>query len=153
MVLGLRGRVALFALMGAFLLPISTSSLRGLTHVLVCEEKVKTPFSNVLSEQGPPIVSSATRITPGEEEGLCGGLLVDLRAGRLNDKIQVRVLITNNTDSVWRGTVQMGLEGERKADFPVQIGSIRPGRTEQDVIDLSLPQGTTEIGGSLLIGP
>lgn len=150
----LRSRVALFALMGAFLIPITVSGLRGLTHILTCQEKVETPFTMSVPENGPPTVLSSTRIERGQEEGLCGGLLLDLRAkGGARDTVEMIVLITNNTQDLWRGTVQLALQGQTSVKLPVDIGTIPPGETAQDTVEISLGSGTTEIGGSLLIGP
>lgn len=52
----LKSRIALVALIGVFLIPIMSSSLRGLTHVLTCEGSVETPFSVVVEEGTDPIV-------------------------------------------------------------------------------------------------
>ncbi|MCA1840105.1 MAG: hypothetical protein ABR507_06735 [Actinomycetota bacterium] len=149
----LRSRIALFALMGAFLLPISVSGLRGLTHTLTCQDRVETPFTMVIHESGPPEVISSTRITRGQEEGLCGGLLLDLRAKGTRNNVKMKVLITNDTDSLWRGTVQLTLSGTASTAFPVRIGSIAPGKTASDTVNLKLPTGSTEMSGSLLLGP
>lgn len=149
----LRSRVALFALMGAFLIPITVSGLRGLTHILTCQDKVETPFTIFVPETGPPLVSSSTRIERGQEEGLCGGLLLVLKAKGGNDSVEMIVLITNNTQDPWRGTVQLALEGQTSVKLPIDIGSIPSGETAKDTVQISLGSGTTEIGGSLLIGP
>lgn len=154
MVPGLRSRLALFAMLAAFLIPISTSSLRGLTHALVCQQKVGAPFTIITSPEGVPTILSSTRVERGDEQGLCGGLLVNLRAGKkVGTKIALEILITNNTESAWRGTVQLALVGVRAASFPVGIGAIPAGETRSDAVELSLPNGRTEIDGSLLLGP
>lgn len=150
----LRGRLAMFALMGAFLIPISVSSLRGLTHVLTCEQKVETPFTMVIHKDRPPEVLSSTKITRGQQEGLCGGLIVDLRARSAPEqKVRLIVVIHNKTNSLWKGTVSLGLKGERSLSFPVEIGSIAAGKTRSGSVDLALPSGSTELAGSLLLGP
>ncbi|MEO7804755.1 MAG: hypothetical protein ABIS18_10685 [Actinomycetota bacterium] len=154
MVTGIKSRLAMFAMLGAFLIPISTSSLRGLTHALVCEENVGAPFTIILPPNGPPTILSSSKFTRDSEEGICGGLLVNFRAGhRTGEKVTLDVLITNNTIDPWRGTVQLVLVGKREATFPVQIGSISAGETRSDTLELSLPDGRTEIEGSLLLGP
>lgn len=149
----LRSRLALIALMGAFLIPITVTGLRGLTHVLTCKESAETPFSIVVSEDGPPRVTSSQRFERGEQQGLCGGLVLDLRARGDRRQVKMIVLITNNTTALWRGTVQLALAGQTSLTFPVDIGEIPPGRTAQDEVNMTLQPGTTEVGGSLLIGP
>ena len=66
----LRSRVALAALIGVFLIPIVGTSMRGLTHVLTCEDQVETPFTVVIDEGAAPIVLSSRQLTAGEDEGL-----------------------------------------------------------------------------------
>jgi hypothetical protein len=143
--------VALFAFVLAFAVPLATSSLRGLTHVLVCEEEAGTPFTLAVPREGPPLLTSSTRVARGREEGICGGLSLELaarEAGR--EKVAVVVPITNRSDLEWHGSVKLELES---TSLPVRIGSIPPGRTRSDELTLRLPPGTHELDGSLLIGP
>lgn len=119
--------------------------------MLTCEERAKTPFSLVIPEQGPPQLSSSTRITPNDP-GLCGGLSLDLEAGgRGQGKVFMKVTITNRTDVPWQGTVSLDIEG--LGSIPVGIGSIGPGGSASDTLDIKLSTGSHELGGSLLIGP
>ena len=75
----LRAQVALIGLLAVMLIPIGTSSLRGLTHILSCQGNNDTPFSIDVPEDGPPIVSSSAVITRDPDGGvpddqLCGDL-------------------------------------------------------------------------------
>jgi hypothetical protein len=162
----LRHRAALFALFGVMLIPVATSTLRGLTHVLTCEEEVATPFALIIEEQKEPTVISATTIERGEvpqtpsqaapparSGRLCGGLSVDLSARTLgpgSGKVAMTVPITNHTAFPWQGTVlfQVG-----RASIPVDVGEVLPGKTGSDEIQLDLGPGDHELTGSLLIGP
>ena len=147
----LRSRVALFALLGAFLIPISVSSLRGLSHVLTCQEEAATPFEMIIPQRGDPLVTTSTRITRGQEEGVCGGLTLNMAARIVDDgRIAMVLPITNNTQYLWRGTVKL-VVGE--VSIPVDIGEIPAGETEADSVPLELDPGTHSISGSLLIGP
>jgi hypothetical protein len=147
----LKSRVALFVLMGTFLIPIGMSSLRGLTHVLTCREKVQTPFTLVIPQQGRPQIISSQRITPGDK-GLCGGLALDLRAGGSGaNRVLITVIINNRTEDLWKGTVSLNVQGV--GIIPVDIGSIGPGGSASDQLPLKLKPGSHELGGSLLIGP
>src|SRR5690606_7818095 len=74
----LRAQVALIGLLAVLLIPIGTSSLRGLTHILTCREASATPFSIEVPEDGPPVISSSTvieRDPSGEiaSDEVCGG--------------------------------------------------------------------------------
>lgn len=147
----LRSRTALFALLGAFLIPLGISSMKGLTHILTCQEDAKTPFTITIPGTGLPEISSSTRIQPGER-GLCGGLALDMRAGPLSPgRVRMIIAIRNNSDLPWRGTVNLVLEGS--SPIPIDIGEIGPGRTGSDEIPLRLPTGSHQVDGSLLIGP
>lgn len=127
------------------------SSLRGLTHILTCEQDAKTPFTIIIPASGPPQIHSSIKIKPGEK-GLCGGLTLDTRVGAAGPgRVRMSIAITNNTDVKWRGTVQLLLPGE--FSLPVDIGEIDPHQTESDELDLNLPTGSHEIEGSLLLGP
>jgi hypothetical protein len=62
----------------------------------------------------------------------------------------VHVPITNNGKFEWRGTVALKAGG---ATIPIDIGSIKPGVTEKETVNLKLEAGTTQLDGSLLLGP
>ncbi len=134
-----------------FLIPIGTSSLRGLTHVLTCSEPTEAPFTIVLQAGEPPTILSSASVSRGEEAGLCGGLLLSTRVGALSaNKIRITLPITNRTEFPWEGSVSLKL---KDTTVPVSIGGVAPGETREDSVVVSVDPGTTEIGGSLLIGP
>lgn len=153
----LRAQVALIGLLAVLLIPIGTSSLRGLTHILTCRDDAATPFSVFVPEDGPPVISSSTTIErdpDGEVQTneVCGGLVLDLVMGsRVEDRADVTLLVTNNTDYGWRGSVRINLGS---TPIPIDIGEIKAGATAEDTFQLRLDEGRTyEIEGSLLIGP
>jgi hypothetical protein len=147
----LRSRIALFAFLGAFLIPIFTSSLRGLTHVLTCQASVETPFSMQIPDRGPPLITTSQRITRRQPRGICGGLSLNM-AARITDEGRVAMVlpISNDSEFPWHGTVELVVE---KISVPVGIGRIASGETETDVVELRLDKGMHEVSGSLLIGP
>jgi hypothetical protein len=153
----LRAQVALIGLLAVLLIPIGTSSLRGLTHILTCRDKSATPFSVEVPESGPPIISSSTVIERDASGGvasneICGGLTLDLEIGsRVENRADVTLLITNNSEFGWRGSVQLRLGS---TPIPIDIGQIDAGSTATDDFQLRLDAGRRyEIEGSLLIGP
>ncbi len=146
----LRSRLALLALLGAFLIPIGMSSLRGLTHILTCKEEARQPFTVVVTD-GRPEVLSSVRIGRDDTGRLCGGLTLETQARPgTGGNIMLVLPITNHTENPWRGTVSVRIG---KTTIPVDIGEVPAGETRQDSIDLELEKGTTELSGSLLIGP
>ena len=83
---------------------------------------------------------------------MCGGLALDLRAGGSGgNKVTITVVINNRTEDLWKGTVSLNVEGV--GVIPVNIGSIGPGGSASDQLELNLKTGSHEVGGSLLIGP
>src|SRR5688500_18701710 len=76
----LRYRLDLFGSLGAFLIPIRLSSLRGLTHVLTCKDSAETPFTLITPEGMEPQLLSSSRITADTEEFLCGGHSLNMGA-------------------------------------------------------------------------
>lgn len=148
----LRSRLALFALFAAFAIPVGMSSLRGLTHLLTCREPAATPFTLSVPppELGPPQITSSSRFSRGEETGLCGGLFVDLGVHVDSPKIQLKVGISNISDVMWKGSVELHL-GD--ASVPVGIGEVAPAATESRLIDIELEPGSHDLNGELLIGP
>ena len=145
----LRSRVALFALLGSFLIPVFLSSLRGLTHVLTCEERVETPFTFQIVPGAEPILVSSGPLQSART--LCGGLSVDLLARSAGDnRIGIEVPIRNESRSPWHGTVLLKL-GE--ISLPVDVGEVASGETESDTLIVDLDPGLHRVSGSLLIGP
>ena len=147
----LRSRFALLALLGAFIIPISLSSLRSLTHVLTCEQEARTPFAVIVQKKGPPVVTTSERITRHNSSTLCGGLSLNMGAQVLSPtKVQMVLPITNRTRYPWRGTVQLKLGN---TSIPVAIGSIPAGETATANVPFSLERGSHSLNGTLLIGP
>ena len=153
----LRAQVALIGLLAVLLIPIGTSSLRGLTHILTCRDRSATPFSVDVPERGPPTISSSVvieREPSGEiaSHEICGGLTLDLIMGsRREHRTDVTLVIKNNSEFGWRGSVQLQL-GD--TPIPIDIGGIAAGGTATDDFELRLDSGRRyEIEGSLLIGP
>ncbi|MEO7555243.1 MAG: hypothetical protein ABIV94_01395 [Acidimicrobiales bacterium] len=148
----LRSRIALLVLLGAFLIPLGTSSLRGLTHILTCRDETEIPFTLIVPKAGPPVIISSRSITRGSPEGVCGGLVLDMGVGPGSrpGRVQLKLPITNNTKFDWQGSVSLKIGS---TFVPVEIGEIRSGQTELDTIRLKVDPGEVELNGSLLIGP
>jgi hypothetical protein len=147
----LRSRLALIALLGAFLIPILLSSLSGLTHVLTCQQATNVPFTVELPPHGPPTISSSSVITRDQANGLCGGLRLDMRvAAEGANKVKIILPIENRTKYDWEGSVKLKLAG---TTVPIRIGRVPAGKSRQEAIHFHVDPGAHEINGSLLIGP
>ena len=147
----LRSRLALILLLGVFLIPVGMSSLRGLTHVLTCNEQAELPFTIDRQPGRPAVILSSQTISRGDEEGVCGGLVLDLAVGNESEgKVELIVPLRNTSDTDWQGTVALELGG---ASIPVPLQRIEAGDTETETLTVNVPSGTTELNGSVLIGP
>lgn len=146
-----RSRLALVALLAVFLIPIGMSSLRGLTHILTCDEPTASTLSLVAQEGEEPILLGATSFQRGQDPLLCGGLSLDLAVqGAGPNEVTLIVPITNHSELPWRGTVRLELGS---TTVPVAIGRIDAGSTVEDRLTLRLHEGGQEVSGALLIGP
>ena len=148
----LRSRLALFAILGAFLIPIGMSSLRGLTHILVCEDRFQQPFTMVVGPDGRAEILSSLRITKDpQSDQICGGLTIEPRARTDDDgRVAFTLPVKNNTDYYWRGTLAVQLGDTR---IPLDVGEVGPGSTASDTVRFRLGEGQHEVDGSLMIGP
>ena len=146
-----RSRIALVALFGVFLIPIVTSSLNGLTHVLTCQQSARQPFTIAIPPSGQPTILSALTLDRSQQGGLCGGLHLDIQVGADGPgHLRITLPITNRTRYLWRGSVKLVVGG---VSVPVNIGTIHPGATAVRSVRVRVDRGTRELGGSLLIGP
>lgn len=146
----LRSRFAVVALFVVFLIPVLGSSLRGRTHVLTCVEQVGSPFQVILVD-GEAIVTGSAVVDADDDGTLCGGLAVRLGAGPSETgDVDVIISIENRSPNDWFGSIDLEVVGIR---VPVDIGRIRSGTTERAAVPLTLPEGVSEFGGELLVGP
>ena len=147
----LASRLSLLALVAVFAIPVATSSL---THVVTCEEPVKTPFTFIIPEGGgEATLVSWVSITRGQnlKQEVCGGLSLNMRAATEGEgRVRVTLPITNSSRFTWRGTVQLILGS---TTIPIGIGEIRSGQTASDSVVIRVDRGAHELNGSLLIGP
>lgn len=147
----LRARIALFTFVLIFLIPLGTQSLRGLTHLLVCNRDAETPFTLIISEGGNPLMASSSRMSRGVDSNPCEGLDLNLEAkAQGEDRVAITVPISNRTSYGWQGSAKLNL-GE--ASIPVGIGEIPPEQTRADTVVFQLPRGSHELDGSLQLGP
>lgn len=144
--------MALFSLMGVFLIPIGQANLGGLTHVLTCKQQIEQPFTVVIAPGQEPSLLSSLQITREETTTtLCGGLSVDPAVSSRGPRTIVMTLpIKNDSPYVWRGTVTL-LFG--KTSIPVGIGEVPAGQTRSEDVEFVLKKGTFELNGALSIGP
>lgn len=138
------------ALLASFLIPVWATSLRGLTHLLLCETELTAAFTLVVDAEGPPVVVSSDRVG-AQLDGVCGSLDVAFSVSETTpEEFDLTVSLANTTDRSWLGTVQLELD---ELVVPVAVGTIGPGETVTETVALRLPVGFHELTGALLVGP
>lgn len=146
----IRIRLALAVLLGVFLIPVVLSSLRGLTHVVSCEESIAQPFEVNFGSDGTPLLTGSQLLEAGTDP-VCANLSTDLSMREAGpNRLEVTVPVENRGEQPWRGTVTLKVGDVL---IPVQIGLVPPGETRSESIVLRLPAGVTGFTGELLIGP
>lgn len=150
-----RHRAPLVVLALLFLIPIGTSSLRGLTHILTCDDEIGTFLSIVpgMEPGEPPILLSSRVLEADEDPLICGALDVDLSIGRFeadDSRAELVVVVTNRSELDWRGTIQLEIGA---TTIPIAVGRIAAGDAAESTPWVRLPDEQLEIEGALLIGP
>ncbi|NND83764.1 MAG: hypothetical protein HKN46_01295 [Acidimicrobiia bacterium] len=152
MVPSLRNRFALAVFIGALLIPAVAGNLRGLTHVLVCEEPISQPFFVQILDGEATVGSSF--VLDDEATSACGGISVDLRSALDGDRLDLEVILTNDTDLSWSGTVGLTVATAGvDAVIPARTGTVGPATTSSVTLTMNLDDGVTDIDGTLLLGP
>ncbi|MFP4312619.1 MAG: hypothetical protein ACLFS9_11655 [Nitriliruptoraceae bacterium] len=150
-----RHRAPLLLLAALFLIPIATSSLRGLTHVLTCAEEVGAAISisPALEPGEPPTLLSSQTLVAGEDPLICEALAVELSIGtfdELSGDTELQVDVANRSELDWRGTIELSIAGTR---VPLAVGRIAAGETVSSRPMIRATDEQVEIEGQLLIGP
>lgn len=150
-----RHRLPLLALALIFLIPVGMSTLRGISHVLTCEDEVGTPISIVPGpDKGqPPIVASSQIFEAGQDSLICESLTVELAVGEFSEArgaVELIVGATNRSDVDWHGTMQLKMGRD---SIPLPIGKVQAGQSVQRSAWVRGFDDQLEIDGTLLIGP
>lgn len=125
------------------------SSLRGVTHVVTCAERVERPFQ-VQFEDGEPTITSSAVVVAGEDSG-CGLLTAEMSVRSEGpNRLAVTIPITNSGESAWHGTIKLEVGSTL---IPMTHGLVPAGETRSETVILRLPEGVSSFQGSLLIGP
>lgn len=150
-----RHRAPLALLAVLFLIPVATSSLRGLTHVLTCSDEVGTAISISpgLEPGEPPTLLSSRVLVAGEDPLICDALEVDLSIGGFDASTgdtDLVVAIANRTELDWHGTIRLSIAG---TSVPLAVGRITAGETVTATPTVRTGRDQVEVEGQLLIGP
>ncbi len=152
-------RLALWMLLGSLLVPLGTTTLRGLHHLVSCIEEIDQTFS-VTTANRPGSTDPADRIaiiTGSTSEvrqpptGKCAAVEMDMRV-RSDRKgfLLITLPVRNLTDRGWMTSVILQLDGLKTS---VPVGRIPAGQQATKEIRIRLTQDLQSITGTLIVGP
>ena len=150
-----RHRLPLVVLAVVFLIPIGTSSLRGLTHILTCDDEVGTYLSITppLEPGEAPTLLSSQVIEADDDPLVCEALEVELSIGDFEEDtgaVELLLVVANRSDVDWRGTIQLAIDDTQ---IPLSVGRIAAGSTVDEATWIRRQDDQVAIDGQLLIGP
>lgn len=150
-----RNRAPLAVLALVLLIPVGTSSLRGLTHILTCDEAIGTSITIVpgLEPGEPPVLLSAQTREAGDDPLVCGALDVSMSLAEYDEdagEVDLVVAVTNRSELGWRGTSRLELG---PTAVPLSLGAIPAGEVREERARVTVAGDQFAIEGSLLLGP
>lgn len=150
-----RNRAPLAVLALVLLIPVGTSSLRGLTHILTCDEAIGTSITIVpgLEPGEPPVLLSAQTRDADDDPLVCGALDVQLSLADYDEdagQVDLVVAVANRSELDWRGTSRLELGATA---VPLSLGAIPAGELREERARISVGGEQFVIEGSLLLGP
>lgn len=149
-----RRHAALACLFGILLIPLSVSSLGGLTQIVTCRDQASVPFTLGTSTTGHPLILSAESLVRRSPLGpACAGLSLSMSVGPASvGRVLVVLDFHNATAFSWAGAVALHL-GSLQSAVPVgRIGANSTRRTRLLVLVGPASAGTS-LSGRLLVGP
>jgi hypothetical protein len=146
-----RGHYAFWLLAASLLIPLATTNLRGLHHLVSCTDEVDQTFSVTAINATQAIVTGSTSIVRKPPEGDCAAVKMNMRV-RPDGKgfVLVTLPVVNETNRAWQTSVIMQLDGLKTS---VPVGRIPAGATRTKVVRLRLTRDLQSITGTLLVGP
>lgn len=165
MVTVLKHRIALVVLVGVLVIPVLTSSLGGIGQLLSCTADIEQPFSIAALGDDQPQVTSSVRVSReehsadfiGTEDAIafCNGVTAELSATPIDgERVTLNLTIINDSELPWQGSIGVEADGvDIEVDVTRPIGSVPAGETRTAKLELRVPEGQTELAGTVLLGP
>jgi hypothetical protein len=145
------GRLALWGLVGSLLIPLGTTTLRGMHHLVSCVDEIDQTFAVTAIDAKRAIVTGSTVIMREPPVGDCASVDMAMRV-RPDGKgfIAIRMPVVNETDRAWTTSVILQLDGLRTS---VPMGVVQPGETVTKITRVRLRSDLKSITGTLVVGP
>jgi hypothetical protein len=143
--------VAVSGIVGSLLIPVSTSTLGGMHHLVSCVDEVEQTFAVTAIDSKRAIITGSSVITREPPEGDCASVDMAMRV-RPDGKGFVLILlpVSNQTDRVWTTSVILKLDGLKTS---VPVGRVKPGQTMTHEVRVRLTKELKNITGTLVVGP
>ncbi len=117
----------LAGMLGAFLLPVATGNLRGVTHLIDCRAPTREAFEVRWTAADRAVITGSSTVTVDEGDGVCDDVDADVavRPG-LENRVIVTVRVRNERASSVNATVIFDTGSQR---VPVRLAGSRAGRS------------------------
>ncbi len=144
-------RVALAMLVGSFLIPLSTTTLRGMHHLVSCTDAVDQTFAVTAIDSLRAVITGSTSVVREPPTGECSAVDMNMQV-RPDGKgfILISMPVVNRTDRPWNTSVILRLDGLQTM---VRVGRIHPGDTYTKDLRVRLTTELQSITGTLVVGP
>lgn len=145
--------MALALIPAAFLVPLVSSPLAGLTHVPGCRIPPGDPVAVSGANGGTEIAASAVSFdsTAVEEAGDCAG--IEVLPNVMNDSngtVRITLAVTNNSSRTVRVTSDLHIDDEIRN---LSVGRIEPGGIGVKVVVLPVVRSDRTFSAGLYVGP
>ena len=144
-------RVAMAALVGSFLIPLSTTSLRGLHQLVTCTDEVDQTFSVTAVDSVRAVITGSTSVVREPPVGKCSAVDMNMQV-KPDGKgfILITMPVENKTNLAWNTSVILQLDSLRTT---VRVGRIKPEGTLTKELRVRLTDELASITGTLVVGP
>ncbi len=144
-------RAALWLLVASLLIPLGTTTLRGMHHHVSCIDEIDQTFSVTATDSNFAIITGSTSVVREPPTGECSSVDMNMRV-RPDSKgfVQIRLPVENRTNRSWTASVILQLDGLKTS---VPLGRIQPGKTTTRDLRVRLTQDLQSITGTLIVGP
>jgi hypothetical protein len=146
-----RSRYALWLLVAVLLIPLGTTNLRGLHHLVSCTEELDQTFAVTAVDADRAIITGSTSVVREPPTGKCAAVSMNMRV-RSDGRgfILITLPVTNETDRSWSTSVKLKIDGLTTS---VSVGRVPPGETRSKQVRIRLTRELQSITGTLLVGP
>ena len=141
----------LAGLLGAFLVPVATANLRGVTHLIDCRAPTREAFEVRWTASNRAVLTGSSTVEVDDGNGVCEDVDADVavRPGS-EGRVTVTVRVRNDRATPVHATVIIDTGSQR---IPVRLGSVPAASMSADQVIVRGGRRVTAIRSQLLVGP